>query len=135
MFRGAASVPIDEATAEKIWRSDVSILLERVQKGTEEVYKRCEHERVQPNCRLSTTKIHSACSFRWAVTECIVITGEMSGVARHLETVLQVPIQMGKVSWLDATEGTSKSIAGLLVSCENCRFLMPQVFRSVMRNN
>lgn len=113
----------------------MSILLEKVQKGTEEVYKRCEHERVEPKCPVSATRIHSACSFRWAVTESVVITGEISGVARHLETVWQVPIQMGKVSWLDAIEGTSKSVAGLLVSCENCRIPMAAVFRSVMRNN
>lgn len=78
---------------------------------------------------------HSKCTFRWAITECVVVTGEMSRVARHLESICKVAIQMGKVSWLDATDGTSRTVAGLLVSAENSRIMMAKVFRSVVGNN
>lgn len=108
-MRGSVSVPIDEATAEGIWRKDVAYILRKVGK--------CEHERVAPKCPKDFTS--SACTYRWAVTECLVVDGEMTLIANELETELKIPIQLGKVTFKE--NGLEKSVAGLLVSYENSR--------------
>lgn len=127
VLQGRPSKQIGEVEAEKVWRQDVSLLFGK--DATGRFYNRCEHERLQPKC--PRQKDSSVCTYRWAVTECLLVTGEMSRIARDLENRFDTPIQMGKVTWKDNADGTTKSAAGLLISYENCTFRMKLVFHSL----
>lgn len=112
--------PLDETAAEVIWRKAVEQLLEAKN-------AKCQHEKSGETCQIKTGT--SKCTFRWWVTDCILISGEMSKVARELEYRLGVQTMMGKVKWTE--NGLPVEVAGLLVSYENCRTSMEAVYEFV----
>lgn len=113
---------IDQDVAEAEWRREVD-QMQRV--------ANCEHERLtQTKCK--RLKKSRTCTYRWATTECLVVSGQMSEVAALIEKRMDIPTQMGIVSWSEA--GIPTLTAGLLVSCENSRIPIENVFDVIKAN-
>lgn len=93
--------------AEKLWRLEVDVIL------SESVT--CEHMRGGRRCRRSYTS--RRCTFRWAATECVLITGHLSACAKVLENIF-IPVQLGMILFIEGD--VSKALVGLLACYENC---------------
>lgn len=113
--------PVDEVEAEAEWKRSVDCIL-----GNRNA--KCEHESLTNNpCK--KLKESRTCTYHWAVTECLLICGQMSLIAESLEKRLSVPTEIGKVTWTH--DATQKCVTGLLVSYENSRFSISDVFDKV----
>lgn len=111
---------VDQSLAETEWQNQVDRILSS--------NANCEHEMtLGMKCNKLKDLYSQTCTYHWGVTEVLLITGHMSEIARKLEDIWSIPAQMCKITWI--VDGLPKHAAGLLVSGENCRYSIAQVFR------